>query len=156
MRNEGTTFPEMMIILFIIGVVLIAFLKMTSDYIRSLVFAKELFILESALQEKYQLLIAYRNKWLEQDFTLSGPQGSTSNFFSGNYCIVFSAGSINLSSGSNCSYRFLNGASSTIIYTVNLSVSGDLTSVNIKGSLPLYKFNTQLSGFLTRWHPFLQ
>ncbi len=156
--KRGTSFPEIMIALLIISTALVIFLKIAGDYIRTLVFAKEMFVLNSTLQEKYQLLIAYRNKMLERDFTAAGPPVITETLPSGNFCLYFNPATskINISSPP-CWHKFLNNNDPNINYIVNVINSGDLSTINISASSTKpFKLEVNLGGFLTRWHPLFQ
>lgn len=155
-KKLGTSFPELIIILFIISTVFTVFLRMTSDYIKTLAFTKEMFILNTMLQEKYQLLIGYRNKWLETSFTPSGAPNITTNFNSGNYCLYFSNNTIILNPGRNCNYNLINGRNTRIFYDVILTVNGNITRAEIRGRSSFLNIQNKVEGFLTRWHPLLR
>lgn len=164
-KDKGTTFGELMIVFLIISVALIIFLRIASDYIRSLVFAKEMFIMESLLQEKYQMLIAYRNKLLERDY---GPEGLTQvsfNFSTGNYKIEFNTTTekINLTpSTSDQTFKFITGKETNFKYLINLQNNGNYVSSTIYIYSPKIRQNLlsplklYLQGIITPWHPAFQ
>lgn len=156
MTKKGTTFPELMITLLIISLGLFIFAQMTVDHTKSVVMARELFVLNSALQEKYQLLIAYRNKWLERDFDPSGPPVISDWFNQGNYCINFGNGNILLSTSTDCSYSFINNESPGINYQMQINVSTNTADINLRGNMLKFDLKSELNGILTRWHPFFQ
>ncbi len=145
--KKGSNFPEIMISLLIISVAIIIFLKISTDYIRTLVFAKEMFLLNSALHEKYQLVIAYRNKVLEKGT-------SSIEIQPGNYCFNFDTSSLKIvvSSGSSCPYYFLKGNSPNINYSLTIQPKGDLYHTQIKSSSSLpYFLELNLEAFLSKW-----
>ncbi len=146
--KQGTSFPEVMIALFIISIALIIFLKIVADYGRTLVFAKEMFVLNSALHEKYQLLIAYRNKMLETESSERGPLPS------GDFCIYFNTSTSKINTSSPpCQYKFLNDNDSNINYIVKLFSypSSSYIKVMASSTKPL-KLEVNLEGFLTNLH----
>lgn len=166
-KNKGTTFGEMMIVFLIIATALIIFLRITSDYIRTLVFAKEMFIMESLLQEKYQMLIAYRNKLLEQGYQQGGGLLQTNfSFNSGNFCIDFNTSTkkIDLKSCSGEEAKFINGKIVPIKYWIFISATNDYVSSTIYASnpkilisiIPKKTLELTLWGFITPWHPSFQ
>lgn len=156
MMKKGTTFPELMIVLLIVSVGLFVFSKMTIDYMKSVVMSRELFVLNSALQEKYQLLIAYRNKWLERDFSPEGPPSITDWFSSGNYCINFSGNQILLTPGTNCTYSFINNQLPGVTYQILIRASPNQADITLNGELKKFGLKSTLEGILTKWHPFFQ
>ena len=149
--KKGTTFGELMIVLLIVSASLIIFLRLSVDYLRSLVFARELFILNNILYSKYQFLIAYRNKALESPFS---PTGISSVMPSFNFnCINFSNGTFLTSSG-QCRETVGNLG---ITYRISNSTLSNNTGIKvvIDGSLlsTLGRISASLSGILTPWHP---
>jgi Tfp pilus assembly protein PilV len=153
--KKGTSFAEIMIALLIISVALIIFLKITADYIRTLVFAKEMFVLNSVLQEKHQLVIAYRNKLLEKE------RPESVFITSGNICIEFNTSTSKISTSTpslSCSYIFLNGRRVPINYIVNISLpTASSARVLTRASTTIpFQLEVELEGFLTKWHPFLR
>ncbi len=151
--KKGTSFPEIMISLLIVSVGLFTFLKMTSDYVRTLVFSKEMFILNSALQEKYQLLIAYRNKFLEQGFNQQFDLPSS-------FCLEFNSRTNKIDiivTSTPCEFKFLNQKSHNIKYIVKANTSTNLFSIDISASTTKpFGLKVNLKGFLTTWHPVFQ
>ncbi len=156
--KRGTSFVEIMIALLIISAGLIGILEISTNYIKTLVFAKEMFVLNSALQEKYQFLIAYRNKMLEKDFTRQGPGFAREKLPTGNFCLEFDRNNSKINTSSPpCRYNFLNGNNSNINYFINVVNSEDLSIVNVfASSSKSFKLEVNLNGFLTRWHPLFQ
>lgn len=164
-KNKGTTFGELMIVFLIISVALIVFLKIASDYIRSLVFAKEMFIMESLLQEKYQMLIAYRNKMLEKNFEASGLSQNPFSFTDSRYAIEFNTttGKITLMPiSADQSLKFITGATTDFKYLVNIQNNGNYVSTTISIYTPKIRQNLfsplklYFQGIITPWHPAFQ
>lgn len=157
-KNRGTSFGELMIVFLIISVGLIIFLKISSDYIKSLVFAKDLFVLNSLLHEKYQFLIAYRNKSLEREFlgeTISIVPMPSFNF----RCIDFntSTGNFDVSNSSNCQVRLISGKNLPLGYAIVVQPLNDSSyQIQITGSIRKWHLTTTLEGILTPWHPAIQ
>lgn len=156
MKNKGTTFPELMIVLLIISLGLFVFLKMTTDYTKSVVMARELFVLNSALQEKYQILIGIRNKMLEKDFTEEGPQQVTDWFKTGYYCIEYGEEPKQVSDSVNCDYKFINDQSPGITYQVQIIANTSTADIIITGEIKKFGLKSELRGSLTKWHPLFQ
>lgn len=153
--KKGTSFPEIMFSLLIVSIGLFTFLKLSSDYIKTLIFSKEIFVLNNLTHEKYQLLIAYRNKITEMSTSQIG-SSTVETLQSGDFCLDFDneTSKIIRKNASSCQYVFLSGKESNKNYIININSPGDLVSVNISASSSgLFKINTQLSGFLTNWHP---
>lgn len=142
--KKGTSFPEIMIVLLVISTALLIFLKIAADYTRSLVFAKEMFALSSILHEKYQFLIAYRNKSLEDSSSLS-----LYNYF----CLDFdtSTSRIILSPSSSCRHKFLNNKDSNLTYIINVVDKGDYYDVEVRASSSKpFGIEANLKGFLIK------
>jgi len=157
MKSKGTSFGEIMIVFLIISVALIVFLKITSDYLKSLVFVKEFFILNSLLQSKYQLLIAYRNKALERPFGVETVEPAIWPNFTNNFCIDFntSTGKINVNSGSNCEFKLINGLRlNYATYTINSTSFNDYYIFSISAYDRLRRISSEIENiYITRWHP---
>lgn len=158
-NNKATTISELMVVLLIISVAIFTFLKASSDYLRALVFAKDMFVLENLLHTKYQLLIAYRNKQIEKGF----PSQVNWDFQSGegDFCIDLKNQDIQLLPGKNCSYNSLNGTIQDFTYTIHLSSYSNYVQINLEGQS--YKIKTlsgpvkfTLNGIITKWHPAFQ
>jgi len=118
MKNNSFSIPEVLLVFLIINITLVVFLRMASDYLRTLIFSKELFILNSALNEKYQTAIAYKN------IAYVFKNTSSLVFNTGlNYCFNFNTSSykIVVSSSNVCEYKFLNGENSGINYKINFT-----------------------------------
>ncbi|MDT7868454.1 MAG: hypothetical protein RQ894_01380 [Candidatus Pacebacteria bacterium] len=157
MKSKGTSFGEIMIVFLIISVALIVFLKITSDYLKSLVFVKEFFILNSLLQSKYQLLIAYRNKALERPFGVETVEPAIWPNFTNNFCIDFniSTGKINVNSGSNCEFKLINGLRlNYATYTINSTSFNDYYIFSISAYDRLRGISSEIKNiYITKWHP---
>lgn len=155
--KKGTTFGELMIVLLIIIPALIIFLRLTFDYLKTLVFSRELFILNSILHSKYQFLIAYRNKALEQPFMWTSIQQVPMPNFNFN-CIQFDTenGRFVTSSEPECRERIGNLEINYRITTSSLSNVG--VNIRITGNVKTQfgGINAVLQGILTRWHPAIQ
>lgn len=158
-KNRGTSFGELMIVFLIISVGLIIFLKISSDYIKSLVFAKDFFVLNSLLHEKYQFLIAYRNKILEREFlgeTISIVPMPSFNF----RCIDFNTSTgyfVTSSPPDNCQVRLISGKNLPLGYAIVVQSLNDSSyQIQINGSISKWHLITTLEGILTPWHPAIQ
>ncbi len=169
-KNKGTSYPELMIVLFIIFVALFPILSIVNNYLRTLVFSKDMFVINSYLHSKYQMLIAYRNKWLEKDFTTEGPPSVTDWFSSGNYCIDFRNdfrnGDINLTPGTSCVSRLISGETIPgLNYSISITSTVNSAQVEIIATstkfietiTPFRRFiQFKLNGILTKWHSLFQ
>jgi hypothetical protein len=157
MKSKGTSFGEIMIVFLIISVALIVFLKITSDYLKSLVFVKEFFILNSILQSKHQLLIAYRNKALERPFGGETVQTADWPNFPDNFCIDFntSTGKINVNSSLSCEFNLINGISlNYATYTITSTSSNDYYIFYIRAYDRLRGISSEIKNiYITKWHP---
>jgi hypothetical protein len=157
MKNKGTSFGEIMIVFLIISVALIVFLRITSDYLKSLVFVKEFFILNSLLQSKYQLLIAYRNKALERPFGGETIQTAVWPSFPNNFCIDFDAstGKINVNSASTCEFKLINGLRLNYAkYTISSAPFNDYYIFSIRAYDRLRRISSEIENiYITKWHP---
>jgi len=157
MKNKGTSFGEIMIVFLIISVALIVFLRITSDYLKSLVFVKDFFILNSLLQSKHQLLIAYRNKALEEPFMVETIAPAQWPIFPSNFCILFNTSTkkIDITSSSNCSFTFIDGTSlRNVTYTISAYSDPDYYIFDIKAYDRLRGINSEINRlYITKWHP---
>jgi hypothetical protein len=121
MKNKSFSIPEILLIFFIINTTLIVFLRLSSDYLKTLVFSKELFILNSALNEKYQMAIAYKNLAYADKNTTSLVFDTGTNI---NYCFEFDTSNyriITSTASDYCEYKFLNGEKPGINYKLNFT-----------------------------------
>ncbi len=157
MKNKGTSFGEIMIVFLIISVALIVFLRITSDYLKSLIFVKEFFVLNSLLQSKYQLLIAYRNKALERPFGVETIEPAIWPNFPNNFCINFNTSTrkIEVNSASFCEFKLINGQKlNYATYTISSTSSNDYYIFSISAYDRFRRISSEIKNiYITRWHP---
>ena len=164
-KNKGTSYGELMIVLLIVGLALIPILKISSDYLRTLVFAREMFVINSYLQSKYQMLIAYRNKWLEKNFETTTPP-VTEWFQSGNYCINFSTTTQKITTSTPpCQANLISGKSIPgLSYYINIEANTNTAQIKViatsskflESLSPRKYLEFKLEGLMTRWIRYLR
>jgi len=153
--KQGVSLLEASIALLIIIVALVVFLTLASNYLRTVRYATELYVMNSLAQEGLELVIAWRNKKIEVPFeeTVVLPP------VNGSYCISFSNNNINLQpSGSPCTVSFLGQRPNINYYRIlNFSTNNDIISVtsSINSSIWRDPF-IQLNIKLTPWHIIFQ
>lgn len=165
-KNKGTSYGELMIVLLIVGLALIPILKISSDYLRTLVFAREMFVINSYLQSKYQMLIAYRNKWLEKDYEPRAGFPEIREWFEGgNYCIDFNTTTQEITTSTPpCQANLISGKSIPgLSYYINIEANTNTAQIKViatsskflESLSPRKYLEFKLEGLMTRWIRYL-
>lgn len=162
--KKGSSLIEVAIASLIIITALIVFLIISSNYLRTLKNAEELFILNSLAFEGTELLTGLRNKLIETTYEKEGLSITTPPNWRGNYCLNFDANinKIQLDSTFPCQVKFLGDQPNIQYYRIlkiDLKTHKDTTYLLVTSTVTSTIWPSppiEINKILTPWHPSFQ